>query len=495
MVLPLHRTGQITVGNALRLDWLEVCPPPIHQTAAEHDLAGPTGRLALEGSGLGEGAAGETYICGNPPYKGSQWQTDDQKADLRAVFAGEAASPASLDYVSGWFMAARRYLGRARGSFAFVTTNSINQGRQVEGLWPFILTGGVAITFAHRNIKWANLASDKAGVTVNIIGVSNLPGQERHLFDDGTRQAVPSISPYLVSGDVLIVAGRSTPLSDVPPMSFGNMPNDGGALLLDVNEARSAVLEHGVPERFIRRFLGSQELVQGQERRCVWVGAGAASEAGRNEWLAARFRQVRGARTASARGTTRELADRPWRFGEIRQSGDEVVVAIPGISSENREYLPCDLLAPDTIVSNKLYALYDAPLWTLALVVSRLHWVWIGTVCVRMRTDFSYSNTLGWNTFPVPKLTQQNKTDLTRTAENILLAREAHFPATIAELYGPKATPDDLRRAHEENDEVLERIYIGRRFRNDTERLEKLFELYTRMTAEQPQAKKGRKAA
>ena len=240
MVLPLHRTGQITVGNALRFDWLEVCPPPIKARAAEHDLAGPTGRLALEENGLDDGGAGETYICGNPPYKGSQWQTDEQKADLRTIFAGTAASPGSLDYVSGWFMAARRYLSHARGSFAFVSTNSINQGRQVEGLWPSVLSEDVAICFAHRNIKWANLASDKAGVTVNIIGVSNLPSRQRYLFDDSMRHAVPSISPYLVAGEVLIVAGRSKPVSDLPPMSFGNMPNDGGALLVDLDEATRA---------------------------------------------------------------------------------------------------------------------------------------------------------------------------------------------------------------------------------------------------------------
>jgi hypothetical protein len=493
MVLPLHRTGQVTVGNALLLDWLEVCPPRIRPTATEYDLAGPTGRMALEGDGLGEGTAGETYICGNPPYRGSQWQTDDQKADLRAVFAGEAASPASLDYVSGWFMAARRYLSQARGSFAFVTTNSINQGRQVEGLWPFILTGGVAITFAHRNIKWANLASDKAGVTVNIIGVSNLPGHERQLFDDGIRQAVPSISPYLVAGDVLIVAGRSTPLSELPRMSFGNMPNDGGALLLDVDEARWAVLEHEVPQGFVRRFLGSQELVQGQERRCIWVTEPALREAERNPWLVGRFRCTRESRAASARATTKALAGVPWRFGEVRQSGAEHSIVIPRVSSENRDYLPVGLAGSGTIIGDRNFALYDAPLWNLSLIASRAHWVWIGTVCARMRTDFSYSNTLGWNTFPVPKLTEQNKTDLTRTAENILLAREAHFPATIADLYDPEKLPDDLRRAHDENDEVLERIYIGRRFRNDTERLEKLFDLYTRMTADHPVKREKRK--
>jgi hypothetical protein len=158
------------------------------------------------------------------------------------------------------------------------------------------------------------------------------------------------------------------------------------------------------------------------------------------------------------------------------------MLVIPVVSSENRDYLPVALLRNDSVISNKCFALYDAPLWNMALIASRLHWVWIGTVCVRMRTDFSYSNTLGWNTFPVPKLTEKNRADLTRCAEGILLAREAHFPATIADLYDPEKMPANLRAAHDHNDEVLERIYIGRRFRNDTERLEKLFEMYTRMT-------------
>jgi len=168
---------------------------------------------------------------------------------------------------------------------------------------------------------------------------------------------------------------------------------------------------------------------------------------------------------------------------------------VPRVSSEARDYLPVGLAEPGTIIGDRNFALYDAPLWSMALIASRLHWVWIGTVCARMRTDFSYSNTLGWNTFPVPPLTEQHKADLTRTAENILLAREAHFPKTIADLYDPEEMPDVLRRAHDANDELLERIYIGRRFKNDTERLEKLFDMYTKMTATTQRPTKGRRVA
>ena len=195
-----------------------------------------------------------------------------------------------------------------------------------------------------------------------------------------------------------------------------------------------------------------------------------------------RIDAVRKMRLESPKAATIESASFPHRFGEIRQSGIEKVMIVPSVSSEMRGYLPVGYFAPGTIITNLAFALYDAPLWNMALIASRLHLVWIATVCGKMKTDFRYSNTLGWNTFPVPTLTEKNRADLTRCAEDILIAREHHFPATIADLYDPGHMPEDLRQAHEHNDEVLERIYIGRRFRNDTERLEKLFELYTRMT-------------
>ncbi len=186
-------------------------------------------------------------------------------------------------------------------------------------------------------------------------------------------------------------------------------------------------------------------------------------------------------RLASRDKGANAMAERAHQMREMN-IGREQAIAIPAISSENRDYLPCGLLDSKTAITNKIYALYDAPPWNMALIASRLHWVWIAAVCVRLRTDFSYSNTLGWNPFPVPKLTENGRAELTRRAEDILLAREAHFPATIADLYKPDAMPENLARAHTQNDEVLERIYIGRRFKNDTERLEHLFDLYTEMT-------------
>ena len=230
--------------------------------------------------------------------------------------------------------------------------------------------------------------------------------------------------------------------------------------------------------------MGSEELIHGKLRFALWISDESAKSARENPTIAQRLKSVKTMRLVSSKAQTKEAAAWPHRFGEIRHKLSAYTIVVPRVSSENRDYLPVGLVQGGTIIGDRNFALYDAPLWNMAIIASRLHWVWIGTVCVRMRTDFSYSNTLGWNTFPVPTLTEKMKTDLTRSAENILLTSEAHFPATM---------PDDLRAAHDHNDEILERIYIGRRFKNDTERLEKLFELYTKMTAQQ--AKQAMKKA
>jgi hypothetical protein len=266
-------------------------------------------------------------------------------------------------------------------------------------------------------------------------------------------------------------------------MEWGNKPTDGGNLFLNSDERNNLLTKSPHALRFVKRFLGAQEFIRGQERYCLWIEDSEREEAESIPEINTRIEAVGKMRSESKAAETRPAAAFPHRFRQIQSVAKAYSLVVARVSSENREYLPIGIEGCNTIIGDRNFALYDAPLWNMALIASRLHWVWIGTVCVRMRTDFSYSNTLGWNTFPVPKLTEKNKEDLTRCAEDILLAREAHFPATIAELYDPKNMPENLRHAHERNDEVLERIYIGRRFKNDTERLEKLFELYTKMTS------------
>lgn len=482
--LPLKAENWITCGNALRLDWLSICPPTGTGVKIHGDdlFNTPLDQAQIDFENTG----GETYICGNPPYLGSTWQSLEQKEDLQSIFDGRTTSWKSLDYVAGWFMKAVDYGTHTPTVSAFVATNSICQGQQVPILWPLIFSTGHAIAFAHTSFKWANLASNKAGVTVVIVGMARAPGAVRKLYDeDGgkiSRRDVANINAYLVPGPNIAVAKKSKPAGPLAEMNFGNKPVDGGHLLMTRSELDALGLSPEQRARLVRRIYGSAEYIRGLERYCLWINDADLPEAETIVSISRRVEAVRRMRLASRDSGANAMAARSHQLREMN-IGSRHTICVAAISSENRPYLPCGLLNRDQTVTNKMFALYDVPLWNMALIASRLHWVWIGTVCVRLEMRFSYSNTLGWNTFPVPPLTEKNRADLTRCAEGILLAREAHYPATIADLYEPDAMPPDLRAAHELNDEVLERIYIGRRFRNDTERLEKLFELYTKTTA------------
>jgi hypothetical protein len=482
--LPLDAQNWITCGNALRLDWLSVCPPTGTGVKFQADdlFMSPLDQAQIDFANEG----GETYICGNPPYLGSTWQSTEQKEDLQRIFDGRTKSWKSLDYVAGWFMKAADYGLHTPTVSAFVSTNSICQGQQVPILWPLIFKTGHEIAFAHTSFKWANLASHNAGVTVAIVGISNHAGQVRKLFslaDDGGSVVKESdnVNAYLVAAPNVIVDKASRPMNGTANMSFGNKPVDGGHLLLSADEVRTLGLTPDQHNKFIRRIYGSAEFIRGLERYCLWIENDHLQEALAIEAIRQRIEGVRMMRLNSRDKSANEMASRAHQMREMR-IGKNWTLTVPRTSSENRPYLPNGIIDARSTVTSETFALYDAPLWNMALIASRLHLVWIATVCGKMKTDFRYSNTMGWNTFPVPKLTEKNRADLTAAAEGILLAREAHFPATIADLYDPEKMPANLRAAHDHNDEVLERIYIGRRFRNDTERLEKLFEMYTKMT-------------
>ncbi|MEI7571641.1 MAG: DNA methyltransferase, partial [Phenylobacterium sp.] len=483
--LPLNNQNWITCGNALRLDWISLCRPTgIGVRVRGDDLfSTPLDQAEIDF----ENEGGETYICGNPPYLGSTWQNGEQKADLELIFGNRTSTWKALDYVAGWFMKAADYGTHTNSSAAFVATNSICQGQQVSFLWPMIFATGHEIAFAFPSFKWSNLASQNAGVTVSIVGISNHAGRTRVLYSearDGSIavKVVENINAYLIDAPNVIVAKAMTPLTEVSPMDFGNKADDGGHLTISSAQLDEMHLGPEDRNRFIKRFFGSKEFINGEVRHCIWVSENDVSALETCAPIQQQVERVRKARLSSKDAYARSLAERPHQFKTPRAAKTQVIVT-PRVSSENRPFLPVGVMDAKAIIGDRNFALYDSPLWNMAVIASRLHWVWISTVCARMRTDFSYSNTLGWNTFPLPKLTAQNKADLTRCAEDILLAREAHFPATIADLYDPEAMPAILREAHERNDEALERIYIGRRFRNDTERLERLFELYTKMTS------------
>jgi hypothetical protein len=483
--LPLDEKNWIVCGNALRLDWLSICPPTgtAMRIVADDLFSTPLNQTEIDFKNEG----GETYICGNPPYRGSKWQTDEQKRDLTSAWQKHSKLAKTTDFVTGWFAKFLDYVDSEPNALcSFVATNSICQGQQAIDVWPVAFLRGCEIRFAHTSFKWANLASHNAGVTVVIVGLGRKSAQQKQLYQDDLLKQCSVISPYLVPDSTAYVQKSNEPIGDQSPMLFGNMPRDGGHLFLDSVLAAKVKQEDAVARPFIKRFVGSDELINGKQRYCLWIDDDTAETARTSTFISRQLRLVEENRRDSDAESTRQFAIQPHRFVQIAGVAKASVIVVPRVSSENRPFLPVDFLTSNYVVGDRNFALYDAPLWNLALIASRLHWVWIGTVCVRLEMRFSYSNTLGWNTFPIPALTPKNKADLNRCAEDILLAREAHFPATIADLYDPENMPPDLREAHERNDEVLERIYIGRRFRNDTERLEKLFELYSKMA-------KGRK--
>ncbi|WP_421852645.1 class I SAM-dependent DNA methyltransferase [Novosphingobium sp.] len=484
--LPLDSQNWITCGNALRLDWLSICPPTGTGVKVQaNDLfETPLDQAEIDF----ENEGGETYLCGNPPYSGFSSQEDEQKDDLKDLFQAITPYWKSFDYVMGWFYKAKMFIKGQNARAAFVSTNSICQGQLVHMFWPLILSDGARLFFAHSSFKWQNLASNNAGVTVVVVGISHNDGKEAKIYDSGVdgsvvERAVSNISPYIVAGPNLYIEAASKPLNGLPVMFWGNKPTDGGHLVLSPADKRIALTEFPQDQPFLRPYYGSDEFIKGIPRFCIWVDDQQARDAPFSSFLNKRIEQVRVFREASKAKETRPAALYPHRFRQVQGCPGQRTVIVPIHTSENRNFLPVGVLPEGCIISNAAYALYDAPVWCIGLIASSLHLVWIATVCGKLETRYRYSNTLGWNAFPVPTLTDQNKADLTRCAEDILLAREAHFPATIADLYDPEAMPEDLRAAHDRNDEVLERIYIGRRFRNDTERLEKLFELYTKMTA------------
>ncbi|SEL25943.1 hypothetical protein SAMN05421666_3265 [Roseovarius nanhaiticus] len=481
--LPLDAQNWITCGNALRMDWLSICPPTGTgvKFQSEDLFQSPLDQAQIDF----ENEGGETYICGNPPYLGAKWQSGEQKNDLRRVFEGHTSSWKSLDYVAGWFMKAAEYGNHTASDAAFVATNSICQGQQVPILWPCIFATGQKISFAHTSFKWSNLASHNAGVIVAIISISNRSKSTKRIYSttrDGhieVRQT-DEINAYLTAAPNIIVEPRRFPSDGLSRMLFGNMPRDGGHLVLSGEQRETLINWDPRTERFIRPYIGSEQMIQGKPRWCIWVHDREEDEARSIPCLQEIFAQVEKFRSGSAAASTRDFAERSHRFVQIAGTAKKHSLAVAKVSSERREFLPVDLFDHNTIVSDLLFALYDAPLWNMSIISSRMHMVWISAVCGKLKTDFRYSNTLGWNTFPMPKLTDKNKLDLSKTAEGILLARARHYPASISDLYNPDSMPSDLAEAHRENDEVSERIFSGRLMKNDSDRLETLFFHYAK---------------
>ena len=452
-LIPLRDTGNIVCANAVRVDWNEVCP---------------------------KSSGDDVYILSNPPYLGSSMQSEQQKQDF-VEFFGTPRYPRNLDYISLWFMTAARYVADGVGRVGFVSTSSVTQGDHVGLMWPAVLATGVEIAFAHESFKWANQARGTAGVACVVIGLSAEPPSLRPIFSEGTKRLVPNISPYLrPTKNNTIVRSSRTSLGRLPPMVFGNKPTDGGHLNFGPDE-RTQMLERDpglMP--YIRRYMGANELINDGTRYCFWITDARSAEALSHPEVALRAARVADVRR---RGSTvaQAMADRPYRFLQ-RAHREGSAIVVPLHSSESRRYVPMAFVDDRTVVSNACSVVYGADPWVFALLMSRMHNVWIRAVAGALESRIRYSATLCYNTFPVPPLSDQTRELLTERAFAVLEARERHSDKTLGQLYDPEKMPDELREAHQFLDAAVDQIYRKRPFQSDDERLELLFDMYETAT-------------
>lgn len=450
-ILPLKEAGQIKQGNATRVDWNAVCP--ISSTD-------------------------EVYVIGNPPYLGARLQDAEQKKDMRIVFSGKNGYN-NMDYISCWFFKAKDYIKGFNAKCAFVTTNSICQGEQVALMWPTILSDKIEIDFAYQSFKWTNNAKGNAGVTVIILALRNVSDATKYLFIDNFRKSAKNINPYLTDATNIIVTGRSKPISKFPEISFGNMANDGGNLLLSEQEKDDLIRLEPKAKPLIKKLVGALEFIRGINKFCLWIEKENKDLAYSLPLVKARIDKTELSRLNSKRKTTQELSDIPHKFAEIRYVETDSLI-IPSVSSEKRNYIPIGFLNPNEIIVAPNFAVYYAQPWLFGVVTSRMHMVWVRAVCGKLEERYRYSAKLCYNTFPFPDITTKQKENLNLYVFAILDERAKHNK-TMAQLYNPPTMPKGLLQAHQELDAAIEQCYRLQPFKNDTERLEYLFKQYEEM--------------
>ena len=454
--LPLKEAGNIVCGNATRLNWEEVCPKK---------------------------PGDEIYILGNPPYLGSSWQNKEQKDDMTCVFQG-IKNYKNLDYIACWFFLAAKYACNENVKYAFVSTNSICQGESVSLLWQHIFNLGLRIQFAYTSFKWSNNAKAKAGVTCVIIGLSNEAHKTRFLYTSSNIQQVENINGYLIAASDIAVGRIIYSIAGFPEMVKGSMPRDNGYLSFGEEERTKLLSTYPQLEKIIKPFIGGDELLNDIKRYCLWIEEEDLNLIGNISEIQHRLQEVKKSRSVSAAPSTRDYASRPHLFVQ-RTYKPYPFIFIPEVTSERRTYVPSSYLDAGIVASNKGFAIYNAPVWLLAVITSLMHMIWIKAVGGRLETRISYSSNMCYNNFPFPPITQTQKVCLEDSAFKMLSERERHPEKTLAQLYDPDKMPDGLREAHHQLDLAVERCYRSKPFESDEERLEYLFKLYEKMIAEE----------
>ncbi len=472
-LIPLQKSAVIVNDNALRLDWQSIIKP----------LDGETESPRYH------------YILGNPPFLGYAWQSSDQKADMNLVTSSYNGAGV-LDYVAAWYIKAADYLlsyqridNEVKSRVAFVSTNSITQGEQVGILNQILKNKNCKIHFAHQTFKWSNEAKGNAAVHVVIIGFSNYDIKNKLLFiydnvkSEPTLETSFNINGYLVSGTNVSIQKRSKPLCQVLELKRSSDTSDDGNLLLNQEEREHLLKLYPDCEPYLKRFYMGRELINNLKRYCLWLKE--ASPAQIKSWpeIYQRVQNVKTFRSASNRTHTKKAAAYPSIFGEERQPKDDYL-AIPKVSSENRLYIPIAFLTKDDICGNMVFNMPGATIYHFGHLTSLMHNTWMRYTCGRMKSDYSYSNTIVYNNYPWPETpSDKQKHSVEEAAQSVLDAR-AQFPdSSLADLYDPNIMPPVLVKAHQQLDKAVDQCYRSQPFTSEAKRIEYLFELYEKYTS------------
>ena len=504
--LPLKSYANIKEGNALRLPWdeweSEKKVPTIFakQTVAYTDLAKIAPTMASEPLYYNNLEIHTEsvqvlpkkkpttyhvrfdYVMGNPPFVGARLMSESQKNDVLSVF-GNMKNVGNLDYVSCWYKKAAALLQGTNTHAALVSTNSITQGEQVAILWKTLAKMGIRIDFAYRTFRWDSEAEIKAHVHCVIVGFSCSESvKEKTIYlNDSQSIAVSNINGYLIDSPDVFVESRKVPLSQVPEMLFGSMPNDGGNFILSEEEVAVMKSKYPESEKFIKKFLGAEEFINNKKRYCLWLVNASPAEMRKIPPIMERVANVQKLRSESKRAATQKLAATPTLFGEIRQPVSGTYLLVPSTSSEKRRYVPLGFLDCNVISSNANLIVPNASLYHFGILTSNVHMAWMRVVCGRLKSDYRYSASIVYNNFPWPTPTEAQKAKIEQTAQAILDARNKFPDCSLADLYDEAAMPPDLRKAHQENDRAVMAAYGFNIKMSESECVSELFKMYQKM--------------
>lgn len=467
--IPLKHSAAIVCANALTTDWESVVPPEKIN-----------------------------FIFGNPPFVGAYQMTKQQKSEISAIYLNNS-SAGVLDYVSAWYKLSINFIQQTKIQVAFVSTNSICQGEQVSVLWKELYECGAKINFAHQTFKWNNEAKNNAAVFCVIIGFSLFQTKLTKLYTykqvnaEPILHIVPLINAYLLPISISFVAPKIKALSASLPMIYGNKPTDGGFFIFSETEKQKFVLKEPASAKFFKKFLCAKDFLHNNWRWCLWL-TNATQEELKLPYISDQIEKRKQFLLKSKASITQKFAyQTPWLFRQITQPENCDYLLVPCVSSERRKYIPIGFMTSDIIASNAVQIVPNATLYDFAILTSAMHMVWVRTVCGRLKSDYRYSRDLCYNTFPFPNPTKQQKEQLSKLAEDILLMRETYPHLTLADMYDPDKMPEDLKEAHHKLDLAVDSLYQKKPFENDDERLQLLFKLYEKLTQENSKTTARRK--